>query len=590
MKWMAIFVLTLLLPAIAAAQQTNWQALANRIPGLDARRLAHLQQSYTVEETEPNMLKMTHRLTGMVKYIDISDHQFNFDNPPPNVQVIDLINVDTTLYNRKYKRKSMFPIGSGIGYPMTIGDFNNNGKLDLAGSYKPVQNIELVDCAIAELQDDSTFTIQKVYLDTVEIALQSTDVDLDGLLELNFKWAAQHFANYEQTDPDAFPDSLVFLHRMWEFGGQVASETFTDLDNDTYTDVLYVGTDSTQQCCHQVIVAEYDNTTGDFQRRFQAIPSPDWRVSGFSVGDFDDDGFQEFATGSGASFSHVYIWENTGNDSYTEVYVDTLTTANAYMTTASNDIDGNGKIEFFVGGSGFYNGVPASRIYWFEADGNNQYTKVRSIFLLGTDVFGTTEIYTYDINNDSIDDLVFSFSFLIVMLIWNPSTHHFDVYYVDRWENYDQEIQSINMYDVFDSRNLDLFVNIIDIMTAPRVRTYLYRLNTITGLPGDDNPIIHNFSLQQNYPNPFNGSTIIRFRLPTQGRVSVTIYNITGKEVMRLINNQNYAPGAHEINWNGLDKFGKEVSSGIYFYELRVTAASQGVRIFKQTKKMLLIK
>jgi len=64
MKWMAIFILTLLLPTIAAAQLTTWQALANRIPGLDARRLAHLEQSYTVEETEPNMLKMTHKLTA----------------------------------------------------------------------------------------------------------------------------------------------------------------------------------------------------------------------------------------------------------------------------------------------------------------------------------------------------------------------------------------------------------------------------------------------------------------------------------------------------------------------------------------------
>jgi hypothetical protein len=586
MKRTALLLFAVFLPVIAFAQPANWQALASRIlGGLEERRLRHLEQEWQVEETEPNLLKMTHKMTGMVKYVDITNHTVDFNKlaANPNVQVIDLINVDTTLYNWKYRRKNMFPIGSGNGYPMTIGDFNSNGKLDLAGSYKPVQNIEFVDCAIAELQADSVFTIQKVYLDSTQIVLQCTDVDLDGLLELNLKRNAQHFANYEQTHPDSFPDSLMFLHRMWEFGGQVASETFTDLDSDNYTDVLYVGTDSTQQCCHQVFVAEYDISTGVFQRRFGVIPSPDWIVSGFSVGDFDGDGFKEFATGSGAAFSHVYIWENTGNDSYTQVYVDTLTTGNAYMTASSNDIDGNGKIEFFVGGSSFYNGVTASRVYWFEADGNNQYTKVRSIFMLGTDVLGFTELYSYDVNDDGVDDLVFSFSFKIVMLVWNPSTQQFDLYYVDEWENYDQEINSINMYDVFNSGALELFVNIVDVVTAPRIRTYLYRPNTIVGIPDDENPVIDNFTLEQNYPNPFNGSTTIRFRLPTRNRVILTIYDLTGKEVMRLINDQFYAPGDHTINWNGLTQTGKEVSSGIYLYVLQA-----GSR--REVRKMLLIK
>jgi len=576
-------IIFLLLTFLNPAQSVTWRALADRIPGLTEWRLRHLEQEYTVEEVTPNLLKMTHRLTGITKYVDITNHRFDLTHLPSSMQVINLTNVDTTLYNWKYIRKNMFPIGSLVGYPMNIGYFDGDTKLDIAGSYLPGQSIELADCAIAELNEDSAFTIQKIYLDTVEIALSSTDVDLDGLLELNFKWAAQHFANYEQTHPDSFPDSLMFLHRMWEFGGQVASETFTDLDNDIYTDVLYVGDDSLPPCGRKIFVAEYNPGINNFERKYSMRPQPDWIVSGFSVGDFDSDGFTEFATGSGASFSHIYVWENTGNDSYTQVYVDTLTTANAYMTVATNDIDGNGKMEFFVGGSAFYNGIPASRIYWLEANGNNQYVKVRSIFMLGTDVLGFTELYSYDVNGDGTDDLVFSFSFLIVMLIWNPTTQQFDVYYVDQWENYDQEINSINMYDVFNSGTLDLFVNIVDVVTAPRIRTYLYRPSTMVGIPDDKNLLIDHFKLYQNYPNPFNGSTIIRFHLSARKRVLLTIYDITGKEVMRLINNRFYAPGEHTVKWNGVTKQGKEVSSGIYLYELRSGD-------FKQVKKMLLIK
>jgi hypothetical protein len=121
-----------------------------------------------------------------------------------------------------------------------------------------------------------------------------------------------------------------------------------------------------------------------------------------------------------------------------------------------------------------------------------------------------------------------------------------------------------------------------DLYTAPSIRTYLYRPNSIVGIPDEGNPVIDKFTLDQNYPNPFNGSTIIRFRLPSRNRVSLTIYDISGKEVIRLINNQVYAPGEHSIKWKGQNNIGKEVSSGIYFYELKAGD-------FKQVKKMLLI-
>jgi flagellar hook assembly protein FlgD len=123
----------------------------------------------------------------------------------------------------------------------------------------------------------------------------------------------------------------------------------------------------------------------------------------------------------------------------------------------------------------------------------------------------------------------------------------------------------------------------VDVVRAPRIRTYLYRPNTIVGIPDDKNPVIDNFNLQQNYPNPFNGSTTIRFQLPTRNQVLLTIYDITGKEVITLINNQNYSPGKHQVSWTAKNQTGKEVSSGIYLYALQVGAR-------REVRKMLLIK
>ncbi|NIT59047.1 MAG: hypothetical protein GWN00_23340, partial [Aliifodinibius sp.] len=389
---------------------------------------------------------MTHKQTGLVKYVDITNHQIDVSKLSPDVQVIDLINADTTQYNWKYNRDRVIPVGSLSGYPMTIGDFNDNDMLDLAGSYKVPQQLTLADVAIAELEDDSSFAIKKIYTDSVTTSFAFTDVDNDSFGELNLN-IRQGLNNYEASRSDSFPNIFNFFYRMWEISNRVGSETFGDFDSDGISDVLYVGDDSLPPWGQKVYVAEYRFTTNQFERTFRHPPSPDWRVSGFRVGDFDNDGFTEFVTGS--VFGDVYGFENTGNNSYQQVFYDTVSTPNAYLAGSTNDIDGNGKIEFFLGGSSFYNGIPASRVYWFEANGNNTYQKMRSFFLLGTDVLGTTELFIHDVNQDGIDDLVFSFSFTVVILFWNSTTEQFDIHYLDHWENYDQEIQSVNMTDVF---------------------------------------------------------------------------------------------------------------------------------------------
>ena len=90
------------------------------------------------------------------------------------------------------------------------------------------------------------------------------------------------------------------------------------------------------------------------------------------------------------------------------------------------------------------------------------------------------------------------------------------------------------------------------------------------------------FNLNQNYPNPFNPSTAIKFYIPNNSYVSIKIYGVLGGEVTTLINEQVVA-GYHTVHWNGKDKYGREVSSGVYFYQIRSGS-------FVQTKKMLLLK
>ena len=90
------------------------------------------------------------------------------------------------------------------------------------------------------------------------------------------------------------------------------------------------------------------------------------------------------------------------------------------------------------------------------------------------------------------------------------------------------------------------------------------------------------YSLSQNYPNPFNPITKMNYALPKRSRVIISVYNVLGQEVTTLLNKeQDY--GYHTVTWNGTDRIGKQVASGVYFARLTT-------KNFSQTKKMLMLK
>ena len=85
------------------------------------------------------------------------------------------------------------------------------------------------------------------------------------------------------------------------------------------------------------------------------------------------------------------------------------------------------------------------------------------------------------------------------------------------------------------------------------------------------------FSLEQNYPNPFNPSTIINYQLPKAGNVTLKVYDVLGKEVATLVNEEKPA-GNYEVEFDA-----SNLASGVYYYQLRA-----GEFLF--SKKMLLLK
>ncbi len=93
---------------------------------------------------------------------------------------------------------------------------------------------------------------------------------------------------------------------------------------------------------------------------------------------------------------------------------------------------------------------------------------------------------------------------------------------------------------------------------------------------------IKKYSLSQNFPNPFNPSTNISYQLPDNGHVKLTVFNLSGQTIKKLING-NQASGTYKVKWDATDEKGLSVPSGVYYYQFQTED-------YQETRKMLLIR
>jgi len=87
----------------------------------------------------------------------------------------------------------------------------------------------------------------------------------------------------------------------------------------------------------------------------------------------------------------------------------------------------------------------------------------------------------------------------------------------------------------------------------------------------------NSFHLSQNYPNPFNPSTVISFSVPQEGIVTLRVYDLLGRVVAKLMNEQK-EPGQYSVTWDA-----SMMPSGMYLYQLNAGGVSQ-------IQKMLLVR
>jgi len=129
----------------------------------------------------------------------------------------------------------------------------------------------------------------------------------------------------------------------------------------------------------------------------------------------------------------------------------------------------------------------------------------------------------------------------------------------------------------------ELNLMVVDNQPDFQIKMIPVKLDYITSVENFQSQVPEKFRIEQNYPNPFNLETVIQYDLPTQGYVTLDIFNILGQRIYRLVETDHTA-GSYSINWNGKDESGELVGSGIYFYVIKLD------NIALPARKMVILK
>jgi hypothetical protein len=265
-------------------------------------------------------------------------------------------------------------------------------------------------------------------------------------------------------------------------------------------------------------------------------------------------------------------------------------TYNAYQLAQTNDVDGNGKKEIWVGGDSFYPGIGAmTRITIFEANGNDNYQVVGRIDLVGIFSLYAQNYQAVDVDKDGIDEMMVCIEETVLILKFNGSPNHqtYELFYFKQNDLMLAGRSSVyygaTMYDVTNDGKEDIIIHLDEYVEnlGLRLLTFIYEADFTLGV---ENPVQfpEQFHLYPNFPNPFNPSTSVRFELSQLNSVSIKIFDILGKEIKLLIE-KNLPAGEYTVQWDGKDDKGNILPGGVYF--IQMTAGK-----YRQTIKTVLLK
>jgi hypothetical protein len=518
------------------------------------------------EETSPNIYKLTFP-DGVSRTYNLN-HKRNVVNRSEGIDttIINVWEIDTTQFKDYFTFWQKVQIANSYWAPLPVEDLNRNKRPELYG-YTDFPNLPYPPggpVRIFERDTDGIFKNVFEY-DSSTIFVKATgDIHRTGGKEVYIhSKLVNNGVVYRSDTVGSLPTTFDFT--FYYPANQINDMHFGDFDKNNITDCAFVDGAGAQHC----IIGEYRDTINNFEELFRFSTTEEGDLSGFAINDFDRDGKIEFVIGSGR-YGNIYVVENISENIYSLINQFTFPVLNAYMLTVTNDIDQNGKPEFWIGGQDFEEGITIYQCY--EAIGQNTYQHVASIELRYSVAFNTHYIQAVDIDDDSKQEIVISSgnNIFILKFVGSIGKHNYKLLYAKLGEATQPgaTFYPCAIADLDGDGKKDILIPFRKyIYPITYAFSYILRQDKLTELTIYQSKEL-SYSIISNYPTPFNSISIISFEINETTTARLSVYNSLGEEIKILLENE-LAPDKYKITWDATDKYGKSLPSGVYLIALQ---------------------
>ncbi len=477
--------------------------------------------------------------------------------------VIEIFSIDTTLYTNMYKFWMSMNI-SNTFYGLLINDLNSNGLTELYGN-RTLYNSTSLSPGVFELEDaGGNFNQIFTYPDTTFTPKAFYDIDNDGLMEILMRRrdGLGGAIFFKQSELNSLPENPFFEYPQAS-NKQIKFPTFGDFDKDGKVELMYTALGKT------MYMAEFNPIKTNFDSVFSFVSIMD--VGKMTTGDFDHDDKTDIVISN--MYGDVYVIEAQGDNQYANVWNGTVDVHNAYYSFATNDIDKNGKPEFWVGGKHFTSGI---LLTCFESNGEHIYQSVFKIKIPDYYTLYTLTTFADDLDGDGEDEIIIcaDYFMLVLKFIGKPNNHKYSIWYFNLRQLGIGETWTVKAYDINDDGKKELFFDTYTHKDSIGQSYWIdinriFKPNFTLGIEEETEKITDEFNLFANYPNPFNPLTNIKLALRKSENVSISVYNILGKKITVLLS-ENLPTGEHIIQWDGKDDKANSLAGGVYFIQMKV--------------------
>ena len=537
-----------------------------------------VERGGTVEIVSQNIYKLTYP-DGISRTYNLN-HTKYIVNPAEGIDttIINIWEIDTTKFAHYFKFWQKVQIANSYWAPLPVEDLNRNRRPELYG-YTDFPNIPYPPggpVRIFEMDTDGIYKSVFEYDSSTIFVKARGDIHRTGGKEIYMhSKLINNGVVYRSDSVGVLPKTFDFT--FYYTPNQINDMTFGDFDKNNATDCAFIDASNPSS----IVIGEYRDSSNNFITLFQHITEGD-EPSGFAIDDFDGNGKLKLVSSTGNG--DIIIIENTVLNQYSFIKQISFPYFNAYMQTVTNDIDGNGKSEFWIGGQDFVEGITLYQCY--EAIGENTYQIVARIELRYSVSFGANFIQANDIDSDGKEELIISSGNNLFFLKFDGSMgyHHYKLFYAKLGEATQPgaEFYPAAIADLDGDNKKDILIPFRRYeYPITYAFSYILKQDKITNLANNPSQSINTNTLFSN-PVPFNSTSTITFIINKSTNARLSVYNSLGEEIKVLLENL-LAPDKYKIVWDAMDESGSNLPSGIYFIVLQTD-------LMTNTTKTILLK